>query len=284
MTGGQFPGPGPERMLDRIGEMSPMGLLWTFMGQSPAYCHFAGLVEMVGGGLLFYRRTTMLGALVVVAAMANVVALNFTHDVPVKIFSSHLLLIAGFLLIPDLRRLADVFLFDRPARRAFTSRTIERIYVVVKPIAIAAIVIGGDVVIALFAEPLVGGDPADLAGTWEVDGFTREGQDHPPLFTDGARWRFLAVDRRGAATVRFADETTDRFVIRADPASHEVRFRRGFRAPGAGELKYTFFDPDHVTMDGQFDGSDLRMSLHRHEGWRLQTRGFHWVNEMPFNR
>ncbi|MDC0715715.1 hypothetical protein [Nannocystis bainbridge] len=33
----QFPPPGPDRLIVPYGDSSPMGLLWTFMGQSPAY-------------------------------------------------------------------------------------------------------------------------------------------------------------------------------------------------------------------------------------------------------
>ena len=45
--------------------------------------------------------------------MVNVVMINFCYDVPVKLFSSHLLAMALFLILPDLRRLIDVFVRDR---------------------------------------------------------------------------------------------------------------------------------------------------------------------------
>lgn len=46
--------------------------------------------------------------------MTNVVALNFFYDVPVKLYSSHLLLMAVFLLLPDVQRLLGGLLFNRP--------------------------------------------------------------------------------------------------------------------------------------------------------------------------
>lgn len=112
----QFPAPAPERLVQTLGELSPMGFLWTFMGHSPAYNAFAGTGELVGGLLLFFRRTTMLGALVVAGVMANVVALNFTYDVPVKLYSSHLLLSAVLLLAPDASRLLGMFVLNRATR------------------------------------------------------------------------------------------------------------------------------------------------------------------------
>jgi len=111
----QFPSPALDRLLQTFGTSSPMGLLWTFMGASALYTFFAGASEVLGGLLLTTRRTTLLGALVSIGVLTNVVMLNFSYDVPVKLFSSHLLAMAVFLAAPDLRRLAGLFLFNRPA-------------------------------------------------------------------------------------------------------------------------------------------------------------------------
>src|SRR6185295_10228362 len=114
----QFPAPPLDRLLQPIGDASPMGILWTFIGASKAYEFFSGAAEMLGGLLLLGRRTTLLGALVCIGVVGNVVMLNFSYDVPVKLYSSHLLLMAVFLILPDLRRLANLFLFNRAAEPA----------------------------------------------------------------------------------------------------------------------------------------------------------------------
>ena len=100
----QFSRPTLDRLMQTFGEASPMGLLWTFMGASEPYTMFVGFAEMVSGILLFSRRTSALGALMSVGVLSNVVALNFSYDVPVILFSLHLLAMALFLLIPDARR------------------------------------------------------------------------------------------------------------------------------------------------------------------------------------
>jgi len=109
----QFPAPVLGRLLQPFGDATPMGLLWTFMGASPLYNLFTGLGEFVGGLLLFSRRTTLLGSLLCIGVLANVVALNLAYDVPVKIFSMHLLALSVLLAAPDARRLADLFLRNR---------------------------------------------------------------------------------------------------------------------------------------------------------------------------
>ena len=69
----------------------------------------------MGGTLRYFRRTTTLGALIVAFVMTNVVMLNFCYDVPVKLFSLHILAFALFLVAPDAKRLVTFFLSPRTA-------------------------------------------------------------------------------------------------------------------------------------------------------------------------
>jgi hypothetical protein len=50
----QFESPGHGRLIQPIGQFSPMALLWTFMGISASYTCFTGLTEVLGGLLLFF--------------------------------------------------------------------------------------------------------------------------------------------------------------------------------------------------------------------------------------
>ena len=59
----QMSTPSLHRFLQPMGEMSGMGLVWRFMGISPEYQMFAGLLEVIPGVLLCFRRTRLPGAL-----------------------------------------------------------------------------------------------------------------------------------------------------------------------------------------------------------------------------
>ncbi len=111
-----MPFPRLYTLMEPFGNMSPMGVLWASIGASPAYEIFAGCAEMLGGILLIVPRTTMLGALICLADMTQVFMLNMTYDVPVKLFSFHLILMSLFLLAPDVKRLLDMFFFNRPVQ------------------------------------------------------------------------------------------------------------------------------------------------------------------------
>ena len=74
------------------------------------------MCEVLGGVSLIFRRTATLGALISFAVLLNVMVLNYCYDVPVKLYSTNLVLMAAFLAAPDFRRLLDFFVFN-PRRR-----------------------------------------------------------------------------------------------------------------------------------------------------------------------
>jgi multidrug transporter EmrE-like cation transporter len=104
-----------DRFVEPYGHFSHMGVLWNFMSASVPYIIFAGLCEITPAVLLLFRRTTTLGALTAFGVLLNVVMLNFCYDVPVKLYSINLLLMAIFLATPEVRRLTHVLLLNRTA-------------------------------------------------------------------------------------------------------------------------------------------------------------------------
>ena len=122
---GQFAAtPSFAELLRTYGDSSPMGLLWTFMAASRPYVLFAGLTEVLGGALLFAPSLATLGALICAASLTNVLMLNMSYDVPVKLYSFHLLLKAVFLLA-----LQDIDNAKSTAKLTFSSSEADRLNV-----------------------------------------------------------------------------------------------------------------------------------------------------------
>lgn len=290
----QFPFPSPERLMEPLGEFSPMGLLWTFMGYSPGYNLFTGGAEVLGGVLLFFRRTTSLGAMVVIGVMANVVALNFFYDVPVKLYSSHLVLMAVFLLLPDVRRLLDVLLFNRPTapveqRTPFTlSQREARGVVVLKTLFLAFV--GWDSYESWKAYMSRFSDHAPKPpyyGLYEVESFTQDGQVLPPLLGDTTRWRYVAVGRYGRFSIRGMDDTVKRFSMKDDASKPAITLTEGMGDTAKKSvLTYAWPDPEHWVLQGPFQGGTVEVRLKKVDLSRylLVNRGFNWIQEYPFNR
>lgn len=283
----QFPVPGTWRLLERYGESSPMGLLWTFMGNSPAYVSFTGLAEVTGGLLLLSRRTTTLGALVVAGVMSNVVMLNFCYDVPVKLFSTHLLLLAVLLLVPDVRRLVDVLVLGRGThavelRGPFTTVRRRRTWMVAKGFVVFVLV-GRSFAAGLLGWIETQAEPVPPAYT--VERFTSDGVERPALVDDSLRWHRVLLGAHGSFLVAQMDGTMTRY-----------RYERGedgvtltispLEGEGGGTLVETIVDDERRTLVGTFDGARIELELRRiaPDDFLLRARGFRWVSEVPFNR
>lgn len=72
--------------------------------------------ELVAVLLIVWRRTCVLGAMVAAGVMLNVLMLNLCYDVPVKLYSMHLLLMSIMIILPDASRLLSVFVLNRPTQ------------------------------------------------------------------------------------------------------------------------------------------------------------------------
>jgi len=285
----QFPRPSLYRLTEPFGDSSPMGLLWTFMGASGPYTTFAGLTEWLGGGLLLFRRTAPLGALVCIGALTNVVMLNFCYDVPVKLFSTHLLAMAVFLAAPHLRRLADLLVLNRPVSPAPEPRLIRRRGLRRAVLAFQVLFAAGLSIHMLYtarkdlAEYYA--DRSPLQGIWKVEALQVDGREGPPPGAETLQWSRVIFGDSNVVAIRLASGSR-RYGVRLDPARGTLALTRRSEPAWKALLAYQRPAPDRLTLDGTFDGHAVRASLQRIDESQLPLlgRGFHWVSEYPFNR
>ena len=86
--------------------------------------------------LLLIPRFATLGALIALGALGNVLMLNFGYDVPVKLATIHWLLMAGFILAPDLRGLTNFFVLHRSAQEVSAPPLFRRRWLEITAIAL----------------------------------------------------------------------------------------------------------------------------------------------------
>ncbi|HEV7485711.1 MAG TPA: hypothetical protein VGQ65_08510 [Thermoanaerobaculia bacterium] len=284
----QFPAPTLDRLMQRFGDASPMGLLWTFMGASVAYNIFSGSAEMLGGLLLTTRRTALLGALVSAGAMANIVMLNFAYDVPVKIYSTQLLLEAIVIALPDIPRLINFFLRNRPVvpaplPRLTQNRALEIAGIVVRTVAVAAVLVMSVREVRenlrMFSGPE---NRSPLYGIWRVDDFQINGH----AIADLTRWRRVIFEIRPMMSVQLMDDVRVRLNAKMDEKNRSLAVSRRNEPQWDGRLTYQRSTPDTLTIDGNLGGKNVHALCHLEPmpKFLLTTRGFHWINEFPFNR
>ncbi|MFE3544932.1 DoxX family protein [Nocardia sp. NPDC059177] len=290
----QMPEPALTTLLTRVGDLSPMAMLWTQVGSSPVYQMSLGLAEVVAGLLLFWPRTATLGAMLSVISMAQVFLLNMTFGVPVKLLSGHLLLMSLVLLVPQARRLANVLVLQRASEPMtqpplFTSARANR-WAGVAQLVLALWVVTGCVYIGIRSwNEYGGGAPKpELYGIWDVTAFTVDGAPLPPLTTDPTRWQRLVVDV-GSAGYQRMDDTIVPALATVDPAAHTMALMLAPTEPGQNPAPYATFtterpDTDQLLLRGELDGRAVTIALTRLDlaSFPLRGTGFHWVQDRPY--
>jgi hypothetical protein len=279
-----------DRFIEPYGHFSPMGVLWNFMGASIPYIIFAGLCEMTPAVLLLFRRTTTLGSLTAFGVLLNVVMLNFCYDVPVKLYSTNLLLMAIFLATPDVRRLTHALLLNRSADPSSPPEIHfemhwARMAATAFQIAFVGYFLFGQINSnwKMYRSVYVHPDQPPIYGLYRVEAFQRGGREIPPLATDGTRWDWVAAQNPQGLIVLAMDGSGTFYRTRYDvPRNRVVLVIRGTEYA----LMYSHPNAEHLLLEGRLQADLLSVRLRKVDPstFLLVSRGFHWINEFSFNR
>ena len=96
--GTQFPKPEANILFTRFGNLDKDILFWSTIGTSKVYNFTIGFLEIFSGIVLIFNRTKNLGLLLAIMSFVQILIINFSFDISVKLFSSILLIISIFLM------------------------------------------------------------------------------------------------------------------------------------------------------------------------------------------
>ncbi|WP_280356128.1 DoxX family protein [Nocardia otitidiscaviarum] len=251
----------PGAMLVPLGDSSPSGMLWKFMATSTPYTVITGAVEVLGGLLLIFRRTTLLGALISAVALVQVSILNLSYGVPVILTPLLMLAMALVVALPWWSRLLDVLIRNRdssalpepPAAGRRRRRAGTLAHLAAAAVVIAAMGANGIRNYHDYTERI-----SPLDGVWAVD--TYKGA--------GPRWVRLAIDARPAAQrLAVTRDTGDLLTseLSIDAATSRLRL-------DDSTLDYRQHDST-LRLTGELDGTPVDITLHRIP-LRGETRDF----------
>jgi hypothetical protein len=288
----QFPSPALHLLVLPVGELSPMNLLWVCMGYSPAYTQFAGWVEVFSAFLLVLPRLYLIGALMAATAMTNVFLLNLCYDVRVKQYSLHLLLMALILIVPHLRRWANLLIFNRrvdPAPRVMLFRqSWLNLGVVAIPPLLLALVITLQSQHAwrrhqnIVAKPL-------LYGIWDVDKFAINDQNN---VTDSTCFRRVIFENPNCM-ITFPQSPTGRttcFIYQVDEQEHKLIFgvdegeqKNTLATKWKHKIEFLIERPteEKLILTGVIKDKKYRIELHLVK-LPLFEQKFRWISDPPY--
>jgi len=302
--GGQFGELSLSRLTQEIGDTWPMTMVGTFMQASKPYELFGGTFEVLGGILLLHRRTALLGACAAIGTMINVCALNWLYGVPVKQYSTHLLLYGFGLLAPFLPQLVAVFIRNRPSQpidlRVVKSARAGRVLLGLG-IAWVAVYVSETHLQGVKPKPWFKDfERSALYGLWTVESMALDGKEVP--MTDSTRWRDFAIDRGTTAWTRELTGKRRYFELKWDDATGIAQVKERGATGGAapwtcergtkvvkGDAPLLLHNEDRgkkvavkrrtLLLKGKWDGHDLELQTVE-KVFRLQT-GFRLRQELP---
>lgn len=284
----QFPPLTPGQLLQTYGHSSPMNLLWTFMSYSSGYNFFIGMAEVTTGIFLLFRRTTVLGALITIAIMGNVAALNFFYDVPVKIFSIELLMLAVFLLMKDANRLIRFFVLNKQAEPAiiepyFTNQKMKYMQWSIK-FSFIAFVLYSNISDAYATQNEYAKRPF-LYGIYNVETFIMNNDTLQPLTTDLVRWSKLIIENNSFASLRMMNERNEYLSFKTDTLSKTISVFSYADTTQKSLLHFNQPDSNHLVLNGKFKEDSIVVTMKKVDfnKFPLVSQGFHWISESPMN-
>ena len=287
----QFPSASLTHLLDPLGDFSPMGLAWTYMGFSKGFNVFVGFLEVLGGLLLIPRRTQTLGSFIVIGVMTQVAVMNFCYDIPVKLFSIHLVLMALVIFITD-NRFLNVFIKNKAVEKynyyhPVKNAKYHKVVFWIKSIGLFIIV--SFISFNFYTTESHRGNNRKkplLYGIWEASYFIKNGDTLQPLITDNFRWRYLIVDLKDEATVKTMDDLKHQYKFITDSTSQKVMIHK--KDSDSEDYNFNYKHPNYefLQLDGIIESDTLHIIFSKkdHEKFNLNSRGFNWINERPYNR
>ncbi len=280
----QFYYPSLETLVHPLGDTSPARLLWAFMGISGAYNFFAGFGEALSGFLLFFRRTALLGTFLCIGVMSNVVMLNYSYDIAVKIYSIHLLMMAIFLVVPDAHRLLGFFLLNRqvqPAKNAppFHRKGLNQTTLVLKVAVLLLFTVWqGWASFDSWRQENNLESRSALRGIWNVEEFSVDSKNPA---TDGTHWRKVVFDYPERGVIQMMDDTFFRVGVELDASKGALHLAGKDNADWKAELTYERPSPDSLAITGSLNNQSFHAKLRRIEDAKYSRIfiGTHWTHE-----
>ncbi|CAN5616642.1 hypothetical protein BH10BAC2_BH10BAC2_06480 [soil metagenome] len=289
----QFPYPSPDRLLESYGDSSPMGLAWTFIGYSKGYNYFTGFGEVIAGLLLLFKKTTTLGAMLSLVIAGNIMAINYSFDIPVKLLSTALVIMCLFLLARDIKRLNNFFILNKPSGASdiktpeFRKRWVNITSVFFK-YGLIAFVLYSNISGAISGMAQYGDEAKKppLYGIYNVESFVKNNDSLPPITTDTVRWNKIIVSWPGSVKLKMMNESYVWYAFEPDTVAKRIIMYSWDDTTKKSSFVYTIPSKDKMIMRGKWNNDSLIIRCTKYDlsNFLLMNRGFHWVNEYPMNR
>jgi hypothetical protein len=207
----QAPFPSLANLNTPYGDFSDWKIFSLTLGIVPDYQAFLGVVEVLAGILLLHRKTTVMGATIVIFFTGNVFMSNLAYDGAEVVYSFYLVTLALFLIVYDLERLVNLLILHKPTFPANYTLSLSREQnlnrIVLKSIFILLFVVFN--AYSTYQVAAKGGyhysyQPGvkALHGFYHVRDFSYGGETIPPEANDSIRWQNVVFEKWASLSIK----------------------------------------------------------------------------------
>ena len=289
----QMPFPNLSQLATPLGDFLPMRFSWLFIGYSQPYEMFSGVMEIIVGLLLLYRRTIPLGLIVGLGVFTNVFLLNMCYDIPVKLYSMQIVICCVFLLVIDYRKYLNFFVFNKPTVPTtgfafrFTKKWKRVGRIVLKTAFIVLVVVWNLYDCYNWYKEIHQPETAVIPyGVYHIKTFKKNNEITHIDLTDTLTWKDFIFDERNMGSIKTGDTTFMNrygrayFIYETDKPKNTIYFKEG-RSDTLPlfEMRYKLLDKNQLQLQGVFKKDTLFYELVKAKQFPLSKKQFHWISE-----
>jgi hypothetical protein len=124
-----------------------------------------------------------------------------------------------------------------------------------------------------------------LYGIYNTELLIRNNDTIPPVITDTTMWRQVIIQANRYARIKLMNDTMRNYNFRVDTIAKKAVVFPNWDTLNKATLDY-IKDGEYLVLKGRMKNDSVYMKFKRYDEkqFRLMSRGFHWVNEYPYNR
>jgi hypothetical protein len=199
----------------------PRAMFWTFMAAARSYSYFGGLIEGVAVGFLFFRKTSTLGALILMGVLFNILIMDAAYDTPIKVIVFHLMLFDAIILWPDIRRLFRFFVLKKTETLAtvppaITNEKFKKTAYIAKVLLIALAIVPKVISGPKSYDDLNHPYYEKLVGIHEIDGAYKLPASGSMFLRNPDRWTKFTIEQGNTSHVLLTGDSIAEYRLKAD--------------------------------------------------------------------
>lgn len=203
-----------------IGDYYGSELFWATIGYSKGYIMFCGIGQVIIGSLLFFRKTTVLGAFLAIGFYLNLLAYNFAFGFASKVYLTHVILFLLIVLGPDIKGLFRFFILGKSGElksQGVSSTTSElRVMRIIAKYSFLALLLVHELTRLANNKNVI----YPLSGSYENIEFIKNG-DTLNVGEWPTKWNKLIIDKGFASIVKNSEDYIPKIKINVDTANHK---------------------------------------------------------------